>query len=105
MTIALPLISRDEYDENGLLNESINTFSIIVISLLNEAQKNYNEMFSIHLDLLLGQIAVLDAPLFEATLRKVLSKPNMKNRAFDDPAIIACSQLIDHCDILMKFDK
>jgi hypothetical protein len=105
MTTALPLISRDEYDENGSLNESANTFSAITTILLNESQKTHNDMYCMNLDLLLRKIAVLDASLFDEAIRNFLNKPDIKNRAYDDPVIITLSQLMDHCDILMKFDK
>ena len=48
---------------------------------------------------------MLDAGLFEGILRNFLNNPKMKNRTYDDPIVVIVSQLIDHCDILMKFDK
>ena len=92
-------------DNNGNINESVFSFSPIVNRLLIETQKNHSETFSVNLDLLLRQVAVLDASLFEETLRNFLKNPKMKNKTYDDPAVVIISQLIDHSDILLKFDK
>jgi hypothetical protein len=66
---------------------------------------NRNEKFATSLDILLRQMAVLDAAIFEQQIRIFLSNPKMKNRSYDDSVVVTISQLIDHCDILMKFDK
>lgn len=105
MTVALPLLSPDSYDDSGTLIESINTFTNVVNRLLIETVKIHSETFAMSLDLLLRQTAVLDATLFEEIIRKFLNSPKMKSRTYDDPSTVILSQLIDHCDILMKFDK
>lgn len=105
MTVALPLLSPDSHDDSGALIESINTFTNVVNRLLIETAKIHSETFAMSLDLLLRQTAVLDATLFEEIIRKFLNSPKMKSRTYDDPNIVILSQLIDHCDILMKFDK
>ena len=104
MTYALPLLTQDS-NSNDTTNESSNTFSTIANRLLIETIKIHSEAFTMSLDLLLRKMAVLDASLFETILRNFLNNPKMKNRAYDDPIVVIVSQLIDHCDILMKFDK
>lgn len=99
---ALPLISSDSHDGS---NHITNSFTPIISRLLIETLTNHNEKLAISLDLLLRQMAVLDAALFEQQVRLFLSNPNLKNRSYDDSVVLMLSQLIDHCDILMKFDK
>ena len=99
----MPLLSQDSSD-NDTTNES-NTFSSIANRLLIETLKIHSEAFTMSLDLLLRKMAVLDAGLFEEILRNFLNNPKMKNRTYCDPIVVIVSQLIDHCDILMKFDK
>ena len=70
-----------------------------------ETLKIHSKAFTMSLDLLLRKMAVLDADIFERFLRNFLNNPNMKNRTYDDPVVVIVSQLIDHCDILKKFDK
>ena len=70
-----------------------------------ETLKIHSEAFTMSLDLLLRKMAVLDADIFERFIRNFLNNPKMKNRTYDDPVVVIVSQLIDHCDILKKFDK
>ena len=99
----MPLLTQDS-SGNDTTNES-NTFSTVTNRLLIETLKIHSEAFTMSLDLLLRKMAMLDAGLFEGILRNFLNNPKMKNRTYDDPIVVIVSQLIDHCDILMKFDK